>query len=658
MIPPVFYPKEDESVTRFLSDDAKPGIGFWTPVVRFPHDIPGDDFGILCLSDSTWSRYAGLIREWVGEHEDWGVLLFCPNGVPESNIPIPAEPNVELVSPNASQITRALHRLSKILQQQRELRTTELLLRKQSRNLWILHEVGKALGAEHDLHHLLDLILTHARRITGADAGSIYILRVETPNGITSDPQAEGKRFLFFAHTQSDTLDLPHRGANIEVNPNSMSGFVALTGQVLNIPDAYALPPDTPYKHNRAFDRKVGYRTVSLLTLPMRDADDQIIGVLQLINKKRHPEVALRPIERVETEVIPFAKEDENLGIAVAGQAAVALENGLLYESIERLFEGFIRASVKAIESRDPTTSGHSERVAMLTLAQAEAVNAVSTGPFRDLKFTGEQLREIRYAGLLHDFGKIGVREQVLQKAHRLYPGDWKNLETRIALAKRTVQFLDTCRRIEILQKDGMEAYLGQSETMDTSLTQRLNELDEVRDKLWAVNTSGSISDEDLAEIERIASYRFPDFQGDLQPLLTSDETLNFSIRHGNLNHEERLEMQSHVTDSFEFLKNIPWTRNLLNVPEIAFGHHERPAGDGYPRGITGEQLLLQSKMMAIADIFDALTSSDRPYKPAMPVAKALNILRQEAEKGGLDKDLVELFNEAKIYKKVRHSGG
>jgi HD-GYP domain-containing protein (c-di-GMP phosphodiesterase class II) len=385
----------------------------------------------------------------------------------------------------------------------------------------------------------------------------------------------------------------------------------------------------------------------------MRNAEDQIIGVLQLINKKVRPEVILYPAELTEREVIPFAQSDEQLGLALAGQAAVALENSLLYEDRERLFEGFIRASVQAIESRDPTTSGHSERVALLTVSLAEAASAVTSGPLRDMTFSQDQLREIRYAGLLHDFGKVGVNENVLVKAKKLYPRDWENLVLRFALAKTTMLFSDYRRRVEILREEGAKSYVSRVKELDEALERDLKEIDNMLDTLDQANTPQVLSEEVSRALQDIANRSYEDIDGRVHPLLTPYEVVNLSIPRGTLNQEERREIESHVAHSFQFLQAIPWTRSLRGVPTIAYAHHERLDGSGYPCGLKGTEIMPQSRMMAIADIFDALTAADRPYKRAVPVQQALKILEEEAERGQLDLDLVRLFIEKRVYEKV-----
>jgi len=648
---------EGDSIVRKVRDSLPtPRTLEWTPTDDIFTAARQYSYGVICLGCDVWPSLADRVLEFVGRTSSWALLVFsdgADSGVWES---VPVSDLIDVVdTSNPASVLRAIQRQNRVVQEKRQL---ENALRRKSRDIQILHEIGKALGSEHDPNRLFDLILTHARRITAADAGSIYVRRVRTLEGEFGAYSEEGERFLSFAHTQSDTLDFPHRGANIEINQESMAGYVALTGDILNLSDAYSLPPSVPYKLDTSFDQAVGYRTKSMLCLPMRNAEDQIIGVLQLINKKHRPNAVLRPVERIEAEVIPFTEEDEEIGLAVAGQSAVALENGLLYESIERLFEGFVRASVQAIESRDPVTSGHSERVAQLTLSLAEAATAMKAGPLRDVSFSREQLRELRYAGLLHDFGKVGVREHILTKPTRLYPKEWENVVQRFAVAKISQCYSDSKRRLETLENEGADSYRERVSEFDDNLRQELSDLDRLLESLEEVNKAGFLTDEAKALLGRVANNTYINAEGETLRLLEPEELTNLSVRTGTLNADERREIESHVSQSIAFLRTIPWTRTLRDIPRIAGAHHEKLDGTGYPHQLSAEEIPIQSRMMAIADIFDALTASDRPYKPAMSITQALDILRKEAEAGHLDKDLVDLFIKARIYKKVTPGKG
>ena len=326
-----------------------------------------------------------------------------------------------------------------------------------SQEIHELNQIGVALSAEHDPDRLLDLILTKSREFTDSDAGSVYLM--ETIDGpgecqaLLFSPATEGdvgavtpaepgapQRRLRFKLAQNDSVKVPFREVTIEVDENSIAGYVALTGEIINIADAYDLPSGVPYSINRAFDDESGYRTRSILAVPIRNQKEQILGVLQLINAKRDFAARLISPEAVDAHVVPYSAHQQEIVLSLASQAAVAFENSRLYDSIHRLFEGFVRAAVTAIETRDPATSGHSFRVANLTLALAEAVDRTETGVYGSVRFTRDHMREIRYASLLHDFGKVGVPEEVLVKAKKLYPAQIELIQQRFGLVRRTLE--------------------------------------------------------------------------------------------------------------------------------------------------------------------------------------------------------------------------
>src|SRR6266571_866817 len=319
-----------------------------------------------------------------------------------------------------------------------------------SREIGELTRIGVALGTERDLKTLLDLILTQARRITWSDAGSLYLVEMSE----------QGTRRLRFRLTQTFSKpEAPFIEFTIPVDRSSLAGYAAVTGEPLVIDDAYFLPPDVEYSINRSFDERYGYRTKSMLVIPMKDHKEDVIGVLQLINRKRNPEAVLATPADVEAQVVPYSKRTVELVTALAGQAAVAIENSRLYEEIERLFEGLVKAAVHAIEQRDPTTFGHSGRVANMTVGLASVVDRAEDGAYRAVTFTREQIKEIRYAGLLHDFGKVGVREQVLIKAKKLYPLQLDLIRQRHHFVKRTAEREFWRKRAEFLESHDRQGY-------------------------------------------------------------------------------------------------------------------------------------------------------------------------------------------------------
>jgi len=354
---------------------------------------------------------------------------------------------------------------------------------------------------------------------------------------------------------------------------------------------------------------------------------------------------------------VPYSRRTVELVTALAAQAAVAIENSRLYQEIERLFEGFVRASVQAIEQRDPTTFGHSGRVADYTVGLAEVVDRAGDGPYRDLKFSREQIREIRYAGLLHDFGKVGVREQVLVKAKKLYPPDLDLIRQRHAFVRRSLERDFWRKRAEFLEQHGKSGYPSFLTKLDDEQRQALADLDRFLEVVLQSNEPSLLPEQNKHDLSEFARRTYADLGGEPQPLLTQDEVRYLTIPKGSLDETERLEIESHVTHTFNFLKEIPWTRELRRIPDIAYGHHEKLDGRGYPRKIHGEAIPVQTRMMTISDIFDALTAQDRPYKRAVPSDRALDIMKQEVTGGQLDGDLYRLFVDGRVFESALSRG-
>jgi HD-GYP domain-containing protein (c-di-GMP phosphodiesterase class II) len=520
--------------------------------------------------------------------------------------------------------------------------------RLEGRSTGDLHEltrIGVALSTERDLLTLLEMILSEARRIATADAGSLYLV----------ERRDNAPASLRFKLSQNSTLpNLPFSEAEIPLDHASLAGYTASTGEPLIIPDVYLLPEDVTYKQNRSFDEKFHYRTKSMLVIPMRTHRDEVIGVVQLINRKRSAEARLTSDDVVEREVLPFDRRAVDLVGALASQAAVAIENSRLYEDIERLFEGFVMASVTAIESRDPTTSGHSSRVATFTCGLAEAIDRVASGPYKALRFTREQMREIRYAGLLHDFGKVGVREQVLVKQKKLYPSDLAIIKHRFQFLLQRSDLQYERERAEYLFAHGKHKYAEVLANLDHSRRGERVELERFLDAIVRANEPTILPEGTFEELTEVNERTFVDFDGVEKPLLSDEELRYLMINKGNLDQRERREIESHVTHTYRFLEHIPWTRELKGIPEIAYGHHEKLNGKGYPRQVNAEAIPVQTRMMTISDIYDALTATDRPYKRAVPPERAIEILHDEAKEGALDKPLLEAFVEARVFELVK----
>jgi len=510
-----------------------------------------------------------------------------------------------------------------------------------SREIGELTRIGVALGTERDLKTLLELILTQARRITTSDAGSLYL--VETGD--------QGQKRLRFRITQTYSKpDAPFVEFTIPVDRSSLAGYTAVTGEPLVIDDAYFLPPDVEYSINRSFDERHGYRTKSMLVLPMKDHKEEVIGVLQLINRKRHPEAVLAAPADVEHQVVPYSRRTVELVTALAGQAAVAIENSRLYEEIERLFEGFVKAAVHAIEQRDPTTFGHSGRVANMTVGLASVVDRAEDGAYRAVTFTREQIKEIRYAGLLHDFGKVGVREEVLIKAKKLYPLQLDLIRQRHHFVKRTAEREFWRKRAEFLESHDRRDYAPFLRALEEEHAREMAALDGFLDAVLSANEPTVLPAGHFEGLLQLARRTYEDPTGRPHPYLTEEEMRYLTIPKGSLDETERLEIESHVTHTYRFLQQIPWTRELQDIPMIAYGHHEKLDGKGYPRRVSAEAIPIQTRMMTISDIYDALSAADRPYKAAVAPARALDIMAEEVRAGQLDQELFRLFVDGKVF--------
>lgn len=515
------------------------------------------------------------------------------------------------------------------------------LLREQ---LQALNEIGVALSVERDLHSLLETILTQARRVTCADAGSLYLV------------EGEQRDKLRFVLAQNDSRTVPFVEMVLDMGDKTVVGHVARTRELINIPDVYELPAACEFAFSTRFDELTGYRSKSMLVVPMIDHRDQVIGCLQLINKKPERGLVLRDPRHAEQAVLPFPPAAVALIRSLASQSAVAIDKARLIEDLQRTFEGLVFASVVAIESRDPTTSGHSERVARFSVELAKVLaDQGGTERLGPVSWTAAQLKELRFAALLHDFGKVGVREHVLVKAKKLHP--WEMAEVRLRFLallreREARRWEDLARRacdgeagapVRLQWLRETEALLGGERERLLGLLQAVEEANEPR-----ILAEGAVD-----RLHHVAEERWLDAAGVLRPLLDPHQVDDLSIARGSLNREQRLEIESHVVHTYRFLSRIPWTEELRQLPDIAHAHHEKLDGSGYPRGLKGHEIPLQSKIMAVADIYDALTAWDRPYKKALPAARAIEILEAEAREGKLEADLVAVFRQREVWRVV-----
>ncbi|MFN3412809.1 MAG: HD domain-containing phosphohydrolase [Thermoanaerobaculum sp.] len=521
---------------------------------------------------------------------------------------------------------------AKLQEQQREVHLA------QERQLE-LARTGIALVAERDLERLLERILSSARELVCADAGSLYLLE-----------ERNGGKLLHFMLAQNDSVPVAFSAWSVPVDESSLAGYVAASGECVSVEDVRYLAKDAPYQFNPSFDEASGYCTRSLLTVPMATRTGEIVGVLQLINRKRQRQAKITSSADADRWVVPFSQADVAVIRAMAAQAAVAIENSRLVAEIERLFESFVRASVMAIEQRDPSTRGHSVRVAHYTLGLARAVEQNPPGPYQGLRFSRDDLLQLRYAALLHDFGKVGVREAVLTKPKKLYPERLQLILERFRHARRAQEVVLLRKLLQQLAALGRVPTAEDLRALEATVSQMRAEFDEKLAKVLEANEPTVLAASTAGLLQKLSGAQFLGENGEPLPLLTPEELRWLSVPKGSLDEEERREVESHVVHSYQFLLTIPWPKRLARVPEIAYGHHEKLDGRGYPRRLRGEQIPPEVRMMTICDMYDALSAADRPYKKAVNPERALGILEEEVKQGGLDKDLFRVFLEAKIY--------
>ena len=558
-----------------------------------------------------------------------GTGQSAPQGLADISVAFPPD-----ASPDA--LRHLLHLAMENVALKQSVRQHEEQARRQHRQFEELNRIGIALSAERDINKLQDFILTTMRQLTNADGASLWL----------KDVGADGVPKLHFASSQNTSLDNTYQDFKVPVDEKTVVGYTVTVGTSQIYDDAYNPPPGKP-QGGKNFDEQYGYRTKSMLTVPMRNYNNEVIGAVQLINAKRSFETKLT-VANVPDEVVSFRPEDLEMIESIASQAAVAIDNKNLLDSIQALFDGFVQASVTAIEQRDPDTAGHSGRVEALTTSLAGEVTKIDVGRYRDVFLSEDQLRELRYACLLHDFGKVGVRENVLIKAKKLMPGQLEVIQARFESVERSVQVKYATEKLEAMRRG--DAGASVLADIDKHLEEDLTQLDAWIQEIIAANEPSVLPEDKASMLQFLSQQTYYDIAGKPHPMLDPQEFRFLSIRKGTLDPVERLEMESHVTHSFHFLSKIPWTPLMRGIPEIAYGHHEKLDGTGYPRHLTGDEIPIQARMMTISDIYDALTAQDRPYKPAVPVTKALDILTREARDGELDADLLDVFIAKRVY--------
>ncbi|MCS7013500.1 MAG: GAF domain-containing protein [Chloroherpetonaceae bacterium] len=546
---------------------------------------------------------------------------------------------------SANEFAILLRRVQMFFQNQERFDLLRHELTEQRNELHKLNDIGMALSSERDVTKLLEMILSICMEITGADAGSVYV--VEDKPGVPADPANYfANKQLRFRHTKNFSKQVPFKEFTMPISRNSIVGAATLSGVPLNIPDVYEIPPDATYSFNRGFDMASGYRTKSMLTVPMLNRNKETIGAIQLLNKKSDPNVILSDEAATAKYVIPFDKNDEDFIYSLASQAAIALENQILFEAHRNLLEAFIRLIAEAIDRKSPYTGGHCNRVPVLTEMLAKAACESQEEPFKDFNLTDEQWYELHIAAWLHDCGKIVTPVNIMDKATKL-----EKIYDRIHTVKTRFEVLRRDLQIEYLK--ALQHPNGRSkEELEEEYQRKLRELSEEEAFLEKVNIGGEyLDDESIERIKRIGHRKLV-LNGEERRLLDDDEIYNLSIRRGTLTAEERKIINDHIVITIEMLEKLPFPRNLMRVPEYAGGHHEKMDGTGYPRGLTREQMSIPARIMAIADVFEALTAVDRPYKRGKKLSEAMEIMGKMKAENHLDPDLFDLFVKSGVYRK------
>ncbi len=502
-----------------------------------------------------------------------------------------------------------------------------------------LNRIGIALSAERNLDKLLETILTAAKTITHADGGTLYRL---IDGKLKFEIMLNDSLKIAMGGTSGNEIPfypIPIHQPDGSENLSMVAAYAALRDETVNIANAYEAD-GFDFSGTRNFDKKTGYRSTSFLTIPMKDHQSEIIGVLQLLNA-----------QDARGKVVPFTLEDQRLAESLASQAAIALTNRMLISQLENLFESLIDLINTAIDEKSPYTGGHCNRVPALTMMLAEAASATNAGPLADFSMTEKDRYELKIAGLLHDCGKITTPVHVVDKATKL-----ETIFDRIHFVSQRFEILkqqaelDMFRACELAREQGD---LNAAAAARQLFEEKVRQFDEDREFLRRMNVGGEkMSADDQVRVDRIAAYPMRDGSGGTVAFLSENERANLNIPYGTLMPEERKIINHHIEATIAMLEALPWPKHLENVPEYAGGHHERMDGKGYPKGLTRDQMSIQARIMGIADIFEALTAKDRPYKPGKTLSESLEILGKFKLNGHIDPDLFDVFVREKIYLK------
>jgi len=505
-----------------------------------------------------------------------------------------------------------------------------------------LTELSLELSNNHDTPLLLENILRSAKSITYADGGTLYRTS-QDKQSLCFNISLNDTLNMYQGGVKGQTVDIPNISlidTNGNKNLNAVAAYAANYKLSVNIQDVYTVGVFN-FSGTRNFDQQFNYKTKSLLTVPMHDHEGELIGVLQLINAT-DPENG---------EPRPFSETDQRFIEALASQAAIALTNQQLISQLENLFVSLVHLINIGIDEKSPHTGRHCQHVPELTMLLANAVHETREGPLAHFSMTDKDRKELWMAGILHDCGKISTPVHVVEKS------------TKLETIFDRIQLLDT--RFEVLKRDAeirvwkskcalYQASINNENLiaeLEQGLQAELAKIEDARNFLRKLNIgSERTSPEDLQRVADVATWQWTDADGGVQPFLSANEVENLSVRAGTLNAQERAIINNHISTTIKMLEALPWPKHLQNVPEYAGGHHERMDGKGYPRGLRGEQMSVQAKIMAIADIFEALTAKDRPYKDGKTLTESLHILGSFALNGHIDPDLFNIFVRKKVY--------
>jgi len=601
-----------------------------SPAVKFIYINSPEDL-------NSYSNYIAILDAQlleIASFSQWKEYFSGCISISEQHLEI----NTDLILPTGFPRNETLKLLNFACRQlllQRKTRLQAYLSKTDDQRITQLNNISIALSKENNLGVLLKKILEESQNLSDCDAVSLYLLDNNTKE-------------LVFKLAYNDTLDLKIEEFRMPLSHESISGHAALSNNVVIIDDAYQIPDKELYRFNPSLDMKMNYRSQSILAVPISNHRNEVIGVLQFINRKIDRKIKLTSEKITRETVIPFSSGLSHLLQALASQAAISIDNAMLIENINNLFEGFVQASVTAIEQRDPTTSGHSFRVADLTTTLAKRMVSSENHDYRQMKFSGEKIREIRYASLLHDFGKVGVRENVLVKPKKLAENRLDLLHYRFELEKERLKRKAVEQELHLHHN---HSPLEEIHRIHKKLQQEINLLDKYYQAIIEANEPTILPDGNFKHLQALKNRPYRELDGQDSFLISESDFLSLSVKRGSLTNDERNEIQSHVLHTLHFLNQIPWTSDLSDIPTIAAAHHEKLNGKGYPHALSAEKISIPSRMMAICDIFDALVAKDRPYKRSMEVEKALNIIADEVKFGLLDEELFKIFINEEVYR-------